>query len=111
MIITAKFYTPDEAEAAAAALGMNREGIFDISLDLPPVRSNNAVTTPIGFFTNMSVGGVTGIPLTMYAPPADRDIREPRPSTSSVQVICRPGEAKRVASLLRSKGGHQVRGG
>ncbi len=110
MIITAKFFTPDEAEAAASALRMNHEGIFDISLDLPPTRNKNEIPTPIGFFTNMSVGGVTGVPLTMYSPPAERDTREPRPTTSSIQVICRPGEAKRIMGIIRSKGGHQLRG-
>lgn len=108
MIVKAKFYTPDEAEAAAAALRQNPEGIFDISLDLPaPANTPGDMKTPIGFFTNMSVGGVTGVPLSMYTP-AEGTTAEPPPRTSTVQVICRPGAAKRIASALRSRGGHEL---
>lgn len=112
MIIKANFYTADEAEAAAAALRQNPEGIFDVALDLP--RAENAageMKTPIGFFTNMSVGGVTGVPLTMYSGynNGEDSTREPHPGKATVQVICRPSAAKRVASALRSCGGQGIR--
>lgn len=111
MIIKANFYTADEAEAAAAALRQNPEGIFDVTLDLPRAENAGEMKTPIGFFTNMSVGGVTGVPLTMYSGynNGEESTREPHPGKASVQVICRPSAAKRVASALRSSGGQDIR--
>ena len=117
MKITAQFYSVDDAEFAAAALRRNSDGIFDITVNeslTNPHRDHDFA--PIGFFPGLGAGSASTVPLPAGNLPAygaydgasDGNIHEAK--RASLEIICRPSEAKRVSSALISHGGHELKG-
>ncbi|MCI7767279.1 MAG: hypothetical protein MSJ26_04765 [Oscillospiraceae bacterium] len=109
MRITAQFDTVDDAEFAAAAIKSLGEGVFDVSLTEHRKKVHrDGDFAPMGFFTNLSTGSFQ--PMT----PALSDVSYSDNSSgesvsAAVDVICRPSEARRVASAIMNRGGHDIK--
>ena len=109
MRITAQFDTVDDAEFAAAAIKSLGEGVFDVSLTEHRKKVHrDGDFVPMGFFTNLNTGSFQ--PLT----PALSDVSLSDDSfgesvSAAVDIICRPSEARRVASAIMNRGGHDIK--
>ncbi len=111
MRITAQFYTVDEAELAAAELRRHTDGIFDAAIREKPTnvhRDNDFA--PMGFFTNLNTGSTSGVPVPVFNDPADAYYTNAKTTAAVVDVICRASSARTVSSILRSRGGHDIKG-
>jgi len=114
MKITAKFYSVDEAELAAAALRRNSDGIFDITINERPTGAGRDGTfAPMGFFSGIGSGSASAMPLPVYDAESgteQTDGNHHESKSATMEVICRQSEAKRVSGAVISHGGHNLRG-
>lgn len=123
MRITAQFYSADDADFAAAALRRETDGVFDVAVRekrVDPHRDGNFA--PMGFFTNINTGAASSVPVAIGGTSAESSavpvygmgddavkIYPDEPKSATVDVICRQSAAKKVSSILISKGGHNIR--
>lgn len=114
MKITARFYSVDDAEFAAAAIRRNGSDIFDITINERSTGAGRDGTfAPMGFFSGIGSGSTAAMPLPVYG--AISDIEQPdgnhhESKSASIEIICRASEAKRVSSAIVSHGGHDIKG-
>lgn len=106
MRITARFDSVDAAEFAAAAV-RHRPDVFDAAVREISSERNHSNIRPLGFFTNMSTGAASGLPLPVLE--AHDDISYIPPKKASVDIICRMSAASQVAAALRNHGGHDIK--
>lgn len=111
MRITAQFYSVDDAEFAAAALRRNTDGVFDVAIrEKPTGARRDGDFAPMGFFTNISTGNASGVPVPVFGDlSAGRGDDTDVPKSAVVDVICRPSSAKLVSGILLNKGGHDLK--
>lgn len=109
MKITAKFYSVDDAEFAAAAIRRNSDGIFDITVNERPTNARrDREFAPMGFFSSLGTGSQSAVPVPAAELTADSNLHEAKDAT--IEIICRSSEAKRVGGAIISHGGHELRG-
>lgn len=112
MIITARFFSSDDAEFAAATIRKNTDGIASVRIcENPTGAHRDRDFAPIGFFSNMTSGNAPGIPVPLFEFYSDEvEYDPPEPKAATLEIVCRPSEARRVSSVLINKGGHDLRG-
>lgn len=108
MRISAQFDSVDSAEFAAAAIRNLGDGIFDVSLTEHRKKVHrDGDFAPMGFFTNLNTGSFQ--PLTPYTGGAFIENARTESVSAAIDIICRPSDAKRVASAIMSRGGHDIK--
>lgn len=106
MRITARFDSVDAAEFAAAAV-RHRPDVFDAAVREVSTERRNDNIRPLGFYTNMSTGAASGLPLPVFE--SHDDVSYVPIKKASVDIICRMSAASQVAAALRNHGGHDIR--
>ncbi len=107
MKITAKFDSVDSAEFAAMAVRRLGEGVFDVSLSENRRKVHrDGDFAPMGLFTNLNTGTLQ--PLGVVGNISENS-NTGVSASATVDIICRPSEAKKVVSLLMNGGGHDIK--
>ena len=109
MRITAQFDSVDDAEFAASAIKSLGEGVFDVSLTEHRKKVHrDRDFAPMGFFTNLNTGSLQ--PLTPgLTGNVSSEVSSGESVSAAVDIICRPSEARRVASAIMNRGGHDIK--